>query len=300
MNHLFKPLSTLIVFSLLFLSCDREKESIPSYLHISKFTFTTNPNNLEGLNTAEIISAKVFVNGKEMGNYELPATFPVIAEGICKVEIFPNVKENASSYTQKYYRVYNAYIDTLELKPGRIDTIHPSSTYRSNCTFRWMEDFEDQAISLQVSGGNNTDDTFKCISTSTPGVNQPFTGSNFCGYIEVGNGDSAFLVFERSTAIFSNIPFLGTDVYVEMDIKTNVAFQVGVYEYYSNGTDQNPVVVVNPTGDNWKKIYVNLKTQIGDLPSGTNIRLFFGFYKEEADLLTKKVYIDNLKLVYVL
>lgn len=298
MNHLFKPFTTLFVFSFLLLSCDREKEQIPSYIHISDFEFTTNPNNSEGLATSDIVSAKIFINGAEIGNFELPGTFPVIAQGNCKIEIFPNVKENASSNSQKYYKVYTSYLDTVDLKPGQVDSIKPKCVYRSNTVFKWMEDFEDQAISLAKSGLNNTYDSLVCIPVSTPGVDQPFSGSSFCGYVEAKS--DSFVVFERSTLnAYTDLPVLGSDVYVELDIKSNVSFQIGVYTYLSAGTDQSPVLVVNPTGGEWKKIYVNLKPQIGDLAAGTPVRLFFGFYKDDNDTQDKKVYIDNLKLVYI-
>ena len=297
MNHLFKSFLILFVFSSFFLSCDQEKEAIPSYLHISKFTLSSNPLT-QGLNTSDIISAKVYVNGAEIGTFELPATFPVIASGKAEIIVFPNIKENGSSNSQKYFKPYESFTQTVNLEAGKIDSLKPSITYRSNANFRWMEDFEDQAISIVKSGANNTNDSFYTIPTSTPGVDQPFTGSNYCGFINVTS--DSFVVFERSTlSTFNDIPFLGTDVYVELDIKSEINVQVGVYSYNGADYDQAPVLVINPTGGKWKKIYVNLKPQIGDLTSGTPLRLFFGFYKEDNDKTDYKVYLDNLKLVYL-
>jgi hypothetical protein len=297
MNHLFKLLNTLFVFSILFYSCDNEKEIIPSYLHIDKFSFTSNPVT-QGLNTAEIVSAKVFVNGKEIGNFELPATFPVLFDGKAIVDIFPNVRENGSSNNQKYFKVYTSFSDTLDLSPERIDTIRPKSTYRSNCTFDYIEDFEDGGISLIKSGGNSTNDTLRIISTSTPGVDQPFTGSKFCGFVQV-NSDS-FFVFERSTSsVFNSWPNLGKDIYFEMDIKSNISLQVGLYTDDGLQVRQVPVLVANETQNTWKKIYVNFKTETGDLPLGTKYRVFLGFFKDNSEYSEVKVYLDNLKVVYV-
>jgi hypothetical protein len=297
MNHLFKPFLILFVFSSLFLSCDQEQEAIPSYIHISKFSLSSNPLT-QGLNTADIVSAKVYVNGAEIGTVELPVTFPVIATGNAEVIVFPNIKENASSNSQKYFKPYESFTQTVNLEAGKIDSLKPKIIYRSNANFRWMEDFEDQAISIVKSGANSSNDSFYTIPTSTPGVDQPFTGSNFCGFINVTS--DSFVVFERSTlSTFNDIPFLGTDVYVELDIKSNINVQVGVYSYYGTDYEQAPVLVINSTAGKWKKIYVNLKPQIGDFISGTPIRLFFGFYKEDNDQTDYKVYLDNLKLVYL-
>lgn len=296
MNPLFKSILPLFVVATLFHSCDQEKEPIPSYLHIAKFTVSSN-GTTQGLPTNEVVGAKVFVNGAELGNFELPVTIPVLAKGNCKVEVFPNVKENGISSEQKYYKVYQSFLDTLELREGKIDTIQPHTEYRSACTFDWIEDFEDQAVSLTQSGMDNTPDSIKVIPTNTPGVDQPFSGSNYCGLISLTQ-DSA-LIFERSTLNPFTVPNLGAAVYVELDIKTNIDVQIGIYSDNNVDIIQSPVMVVYNTNDVWKKIYVNLAPETGDLSAGTKIRVFFGTYKDKTVTGEKHIYLDNLKLVYL-
>jgi hypothetical protein len=297
MNYLFKPLTYLFLLSIVFFSCDKEKEAIPSYIRISNFSLSTNPG-VQGLNTQDIVSAKIFVNGTEIGNFELPALVPVLKTGLSYVEIYPNIKENGSSNSQKYFKPYNGYMDTIDLQEGKVIQVNPQVTYRSNTKFRWIEDFEDQGISLQTSGLNNTNDSLVIVPTSTAGVDQPFSGSDYCAYVKCTS--DSFVIFERSnTEIFNNLPFLGTDIYVELDIKTNVSFQVGIYTDDGNTVSQIPVMVINPTEGKWKKIYVNLKSETGGLTAGTSVKLFFGFYKEAGDTVDKEVYLDNLKLVYL-
>jgi hypothetical protein len=295
MNQLFKPL-LLFVLALSFYSCDKEDEQVPAYLHITKFSFTSKVADF-GLGTSDIIGAKVFVNGQEIGNFELPVTIPVLSSGNAIVEIFPNVKENASGSNQKYYKPYMSYIDTLFLEPKIIDTIAPKSTYRSNTNLVWMEDFEDQAISMVKSGYNNTNDSIVAIPTNTFGVDQPFSGSDYTGYVNIVS--DSLVIFERSTVNSFLLPNLGTDVYVEMDIKTNVPVQVGIYADNNITVIQSPVLVVTATNGNWKKIYVNLKSETGDLTAGTKVRIFLGTYKETGDTVDKHIYVDNLKLLYV-
>lgn len=295
MNPLFKTFIFIVFTSWLFVSCDKEQEKIPSYLHISQFTFTSS-SSVQGLGTSEIIGAKVFVNGKEMGNFEIPVTLPVLTEGRAYIEIYPNIKENGSYSKQKYFKPYTGYLDTLQLKAGRIDTVRPVSTYRSNTKFVWMEDFEDQAISMIRSGASNTDDSIICLSTTQTGVDQPFSGSKFCGYINLKQDTAT--IFERSSLFTYELPNLGTDVYVEMDIKTNSYFQVGIYSDDNVNLVQSPVMVVNPTDGAWKKIYVNLVNETGGLSTGTKVRIFFGMYKDQG-VEAQYAMIDNIKLVYV-
>ncbi|MCC6817909.1 MAG: hypothetical protein IT245_03335 [Bacteroidia bacterium] len=296
MSPLFKSFITLCVLAILFTSCDKEQEVTPAYLHLTKFSFSSDPNS-QGLGTSEIIGAKVFVNGAEIGNFELPVTIPVLSSGNSIVEVFPNIKENGVSSNQKYYKPYNSYVDTLMLAPGRIDTIRPSSTYRTNCKFEWIEDFEDQAISLIESGLDNTLDSIVVLPTNTPGVDQPFAGSNYCGFISIPEDTS--VIFERSTLRTFTVPNLGTSVYVELDIKTNLDVQIGIYSDDNIDIIQSPVMVVYNTKGNWKKIYVNLASETGDLSTNTKIRVFIGTYKENGDTEDKYIYLDNLKLVYL-
>lgn len=297
MNRLFKYHLTLFVFSLLFISCDPEQEVVPSYLKIGPFTVSSNPAT-QGLATSEVVSAKVFVNGSEIGNFELPALVPVLAEGNAAVEVYPNIKENAQANSQKYYKPYEAYVTTKTLVKGESTNITPATTYRSSTVFRWTEDFEDQGISLTRSGMNSTTDSLIALPVNTPGVNQPFSGSSYCGYLKLTT--DSFAVFERSTLeVFGDLPFIGSDIYVEMDIKTNVALQIGIYTDDGIDVNQIPVLVVNPTNGEWKKIYTNLKSETGGLTSGTKVRLFFGFYKDNGDTEDKVLYLDNLKLVYL-
>lgn len=296
MNQLFKSFLTLFVVAVSLISCDKEEEAIPSYLHITHFTLSTNPVS-EGLNTSEIVGAKVFVNGSEIGNFEIPVTIPVIASGKCIVEVYPNIKENGVGSNQKYYKVYNSFLDTVDLEPKQIDTIRPKTTYRSNVKFVWMEDFEDQAVSMVETGLDNTQDSMVVIPTSNVGVDQPFTGSDYCAYVSIPEDTS--VIFERSTLDYFTLPNLGSDVYVELDIKSNMQVQVGVYTKDNTQIIQSPVMVVNSTDGNWRKIYVNLKPEIGDIGSGTKVRVFFATYKEAGDTKDYYFYLDNLKLLHL-
>lgn len=296
MNPLFKSILPIFVFSWLFYSCDKEQEQIPSYLHISKFSFTSDPTT-QGLGTYEIVGAKVFVNGKEIGNFEIPCTVPVLAEGTSYIEVYPNIKQNGSYSNQKYFKPYTGFIDTIKLKKGQIDTIQPVTKYRSNVKFLWIEDFEDQAISMIKSGYNNSDDSIVPLPTNTSGVDQPFSGSNYCGYINLVKDTQ--IIFERSSLFAYSIPNLGTDVYLELDVKSNQALQIGVYTDNNINVIQSPVMVVNSTDNAWKKVYVNLVSETGDLASGSKIRVFFGLYKSIDSNVDQYLMIDNIKLLYV-
>lgn len=293
MKYLLKLL--LFFTGLLFLNCNKEIEPIPAYLHVGKFNLTTN-SSIQGLNTFEITSAKLFINGKEIGNFMLPANVPIIHSGEATVEIYPNIKENGIVNNQKYYTPYEAYIVKKTLIAGSIDSVFPITTYRENTNFAWMEDFEDQSISLQSFGQNSSKDSLKIIPTSNPGVNIPYSGSNYCGLIKMEKDSMA--IFEVSTIQSYLLPNLGTNVYLELDVKSNTSFQIGIYTDDGFSVNQTPILVVLPTNDNWKKVYVNLKIETGSLPANTRTRIFFGAFKNSTTFIPE-IYFDNLKLVYL-
>jgi hypothetical protein len=277
-------------------SCKIEKDLKPAYLFIAPFTFTSNPNS-QGLNTYEITSAKIFVNGNELGNFQIPNTIPVLHEGNAVIEIFPNVKENATANNQKYYLPYLYYTANKNLSPLKTDSIFPSSVYRNSTNFAWIEDFDDQTLSISPSGLNNSKDSLQIIPMNTLGVDAPFSGSSHCGLIEMKSDTTA--LFEISSLSIFSLPNKGADVYLELDIKSNIQMQIGIYSDDGFQVIQTPVLVVNPTGDNWKKIYVNLKSETGNLPNNTKTKIFLGIFKNNTFQGIPQIYLDNIKLIYL-
>ncbi len=85
-----------------------------------------------------------------------------------------------------------------------------------------------------------------------------------------------------------------SDFYVELDYKTEVAFQVGVSMDTGNEIIKAPVVTVNPNTE-WNKIYINLITELGGTVPNT-YKLFIRALNTSTS--NKEILIDNLKLVY--
>ncbi len=292
-----KWLKYYVIFTIILLfSCDREKEIVPAYVHIKSFTLNTTLVT-QGNNSSNIIGASVFANGNPLGIYELPVTIPVLEKGTVEISLQPIIKENGSAQNNFYYRPYSEYSTTLQLEDLKIDTIAPITTYRNNLTMAWIEDFEDQASSLEKTQVSNTNDSLLIIPTNTAGVDAPFGNSNYTGYISLAPSNSE-TYFELSSLSDYLVPKYGADVYLEMDIKSNANLQVGIYA--DNGVSIIPSDVLLIYGNNtWKKMYINLKSETSDLSSNTKIKPYFFIHKSAEDsLFQPKIYIDNLKLLY--
>ncbi len=299
MKNLYNLSFLSFVLFILTTGCDKEKEEIPAYLHIAKFTLSTN-NLTEGLNTQDISDAKIFVNSKEIGSFELPVTIPVLSKGNVTVSIFPNIKENGSSSKRVNYKPFKIFEQNITLEALKVDTIKPTTSYRANCNFLWIEDFDDNANSLQrLANRNNTSDSLVIIPTSTLGVEQPFSGSNFCGFINIA-ASSNDVFFDRNTLNQFTVPNLGADVFLEIDVKSNTYLQVGFISDDGTTVEEHNVLEIFETDGKWKKIYVNLKPETSELKVNTKISIFFSVYKPASDItLSPKVYLDNLKLLYL-
>lgn len=294
----YSTLSTLVVTVsvLFFQACSDPKAAIPSYLHISTFEFTTDLST-EGSASHDIPDVHVYINGKLMGIYELPLTLPVLEEGPCNIVLFPGIKENGSRSTRRIMRLYETYETIRVLKPGEIDSIFPTTQYRNNVEFAWIEDYENGVFTTLASNKNTTLDSITVIDSSH--VNAFKDGiSRYSGKFKIP-AQNDMVYFEHASAESFILPRQGRDVYLEVDYKTNVPLQIGIWAQQIQFDEQIPFIVLNPT-ERWNKIYINLTIETSALDPNTPVRIFYGVFKQQGDTKTSpEVYLDNIKLAYL-
>lgn len=284
---------------LLFLgSCDKEVESIPSYLYISNFTFSTN-YSLHGYPSAQIEDVTVIVNNREYGTFTLPVLVPIDAEGDADVILIPGIRVNGTLENRQTYDMYVPYETEVNLTRKEVDSIQPATTYKTNVKLVWIEDFEDQALNLVRSVNDFSNDTIEIIDSSAVNSFRPAgLNSMYTGYIDMGTTDSVE-IFEYVTINSWNVPNGDNDVFLEVDYKTNKQVQFGIYADKNTVEEQIGVYVVNPT-EEWKKIYINLKTETGFLDNSDRIKIFIGVFNKLGDPVdAPKIYLDNLKVVHL-
>ncbi|MDB4347041.1 hypothetical protein OAB01_00120 [Bacteroidia bacterium] len=285
----------LCIISITVLSCKKKEVEIPSYIHIEPFTFTA--TDAQGGKTANITNGQVFIGNTFVGDYEFPITIPVNVAGDTVVSIFPSVKENGISNGRKVYKLYEPHKEQVSLKRGLVDSVKPSSTYKQNVNFVWIEDFDDNAISMEKGLTNSLFDSLETYPfTATDafkGSGKGFSGGVYFPVNSVG------FIWEAITVQEFLVPKKGKDVYVELDLKSDIAINIGVIYNLNNVLTQRDVVTFFPTGDVYKKLYINLETEVSPLPDDLKVRLFFGGFNFTDSASTPKVFIDNLKLAYL-
>ncbi len=287
-----KLLRVLLLPTLLWSGCDivNPDEEMPAYIHIEPFEFSASIST-QGSASAKITEAWVTVGGEFLGVYSLPATLPVLAEGVTEVKVEPGIKDNGVSATPEIYPFYESYITSVDLKPTVTDSIAPSTTYKSDARFAFIEGFETtNNIFADDIDGNPQTEVISAFSDA-------FEGEGV-GRIVLTPENPVLQVATNFDEKFSGLQERGIFVYLEMNYKSDTEVAWGVVAY-PEGLFTPPDIIYDPifvARDEWNKIYFNLS------------RLFFESQAEEfqitflaqadAGLGETVILLDNVKLVH--
>jgi hypothetical protein len=164
----------------------------------------------------------------------------------------------------------------------------------------WIEDFEDNALSLQKSGSNSSEDTISITSKPEDVYAYDGTKNKYSGFVELPLGAN---IFENGSIEFFTLPRSGQEIYLEMNFKSNVEFTVGVYPITGSVVSGVPIVNLYSTADKsgelqWKKVYISLKEDVNNSEYiGAPFRIFINA-RTNASEIKPQIFIDNIKLVH--
>ncbi len=282
----------LLFLGLHLASCNKfeGEQTIPAYIQIDSISLITDYFT-QGSNSKQITDAWIYVNDQLVGAFEMPAKFPVLAQGKQKLEIRPGIKLNGIAATRVPYPFYKPIIiQDFNFIPDSVQKVRPSTSYYSTAVFAWIEDFEDVSISLE---GTSQSDT--AIYKTQPANNPEAWLSQYSSYSGIVSLDSKNKVFKIATFNAFTLPGSGTPVLLELDYKCDRAFGVGMFATISGQVLDIPLVVVNSSAT-WNKIYVNLGPNISAYPSASNFKIYFE--SSVGDDEQSQYYLDNIKLIY--
>jgi hypothetical protein len=211
----------------------------------------------------------------------LPATFPVLKEGSNVIQIKPGIMVNGIVGTRAYYPFYQPCEINSNLVKGQTDTIYPSVSYYAG-KIQWIEDFETGGVTLARFGSSDT--VIQKVATS--GI--VFEG-NYSGAIYLDNVKDYFLAVSN---VDYNFPKGNSPVFLEMNYKTNINLQIGVY---ANNTKVE-IISLHPI-DYWNKIYINLTPTINEYSNVSSFKVYFEVAKG-TDIAASETFLDNIKLLY--
>ena len=275
-----KLYSLVLILGIIFNSCSKEsyESQVPAYISIDQITLTTNLV-AEGSASSNITDAWVYINDDLVGVYELPATFPVIKEGLVNLKVYAGIKDNGIAASRARYLLYAPYSEQINLVKGETVKIIPQVSYDVGAKFTWLEDFENASLSFLYSTINKTTTDVK------EGI--------YSGRVYL---TTTMDFFEATSVGFTNLPNSGTPIYLELDFKTNEPLLIGVYL----DTDQYSMMTLNVTST-WKKIYINLTDIINSKPNAAEVKVFFGVKETTTSPFVStnpEILLDNIKLVH--
>ena len=263
-----------------------EPEQIPAYIRIDNINISTTTAE-QGSNSHNILDAWIFVDNQLIGAFELPKSAPVLAEGERLVEVFAGISENGIRQLPEVYPFYNRYRSTHELRAGETLTLSPTLTYDTRTKFALSSgDFENgNAFSEDFDGNLLTD-----IEISTEDVFQ----GNYSGRI-VLTGDNPYIEVGTSNPFLLPDP-IASPIYVELNYKNNIPFEIGIVGYKNNVFFNSAYIVgILPT-DTWKKMYINLGDEVGFMGAETYRISLRALKLPEVE--TGKIFLDNIKLLH--
>lgn len=291
MNALVKILYLFIILAVLLLnlSCDfiNPPEKIPTYIAVDTIYLQTDPV-YQGSSKHAISDCWLYVNNKLIGIFEVPFKVPVLESGLQSIQIEPGIKVSGSdSYRQIYPMMYGYYFDTV-LTEGGVMTVNPVFTYRP-ATFALIEDFEDIGIAFEISQQSDTNIMILQNQNSLEGKSMYFALDNQRKNFEC-----------RTTSLY-DLPKTGK-VFLEVSFKSTDNFEFGIFSLEYTGQQamevRKRVYVFNPT-TTWKRVYIDMNYFIINA-NGSQFRLYFTCSRpENAQNPKTEVYIDNIKLLYL-
>lgn len=266
-------------------------QTVPAYLKIDTVLLNTYYPE-EGTNSHNITDVWIYVNDNIVGSFELPAMFPVLADGVKKLDIRPGILVNGITSTRAPYPFYKPVtIEDFEFFPDSVMTIaEPQSEYYSDLVFAWMEDFESPSNSLDETSSSDT------VIERTEPKNSPeaflSSDSKYSGAI--------YLTEERpvySAATYNSYPMptQGSPAIMELNYKTNNYLNTGLLIRDPGGYTKVPLLVILHSSE-WNKIYINLGPNLSLHPQATEFRVYFEAGLDN-DRTASTIYLDNLKII---
>ena len=259
------------------ISCKKEGvNEIPSYMTIENITLDQN-------STHNITDAWVYIDDNLQGVYELPANFPLLAQGKHKLRVKAGIKDNGIGGSRIPYPFYSSYIvEEQEFNREMTISIAPIVGYLESAVL------DDKAEDFDGSGLNlDTDSiTFSIESTN------PLEGN-----YGVLNITDSIISTEVTTKEFTNLPQQGSPVYLEIDYNCNTQFLIGVYvNFPQSSVLQKELLIINPK-ENWNKIYVNLTSTVSEAVGAESFKVFLRMQRDFTRD-TNTINFDNLRVIY--
>lgn len=260
------------------------EEKTPTYVHIDSFRFLPQNYSLYGTSSHKITSVWAYFNNQLIGSFDLPATFPVIVDKPGQLLVYPGIDFNGLKDLQSTYPFYTFDSLALTAQPGQIINMDAKTGYTADAKMLWKEDFE-----LGNSFSRFNGDTSLVKTTDAANV---FEGSG-AGYIVINNKSGYSENIASNSPAFK--PVVGQNIFLELNYKCSIPFQVGVETDFTSGQIYEEYVAGINAKSTWNKIYINLNDFV-NAHQGVNYRIIIRAGLDNGES-SGWVLVDNLKVI---
>ena len=235
-------------------------EQVPAYVRIESFAYI--PGVAGGPDTYDIASAFVFADNQLLGVFDLPAKVPVLREGPVKLKVEPAIYADGQRGTRVVYPFYTSYSSTSVLTAGtalRLDPATSFTTSATSSTISVQTPFDVADDFTTVTG----DRAFTLLSSASYQQEAAVVDTFRTGVGRVQGVEGKTDVFFLESRWKGTLPQKGAAVYLELDYRSTMPFQVGVQYGLPNFpfTGEAADLTVFPKRE-WTKLYVNLTDEV--------------------------------------
>lgn len=279
---------SLFMLSMAFISCKNEV-AIPAYIKMD--TIWVGGKYFDnGSLRHNITDYWVYVNDKLAGVFPTHCEFPVTETGNCKITVMPGIKENGLGDRRVIYPFYNSYDTSITISPESKYQINALVSYRTGTKMEYHEDFENVIYRLKKTTLDNSDSLY---STSNP--DDVYEGK-YSGKCVLQQNQQ----MEYATTDSYILPGNGSEIYIEVTLKSEVNVEFGFYQDAGGTVERYPVLLAYKTHD-WKKIYIRITEEVTKkIIDHAGILSHFKPYIMAANTEAgnKTIWVDNIKLLH--
>lgn len=259
---------------------------VPHRIHVPRIDVVLEAG--EGSESARVEEVWVYTPTDVLGAFPLPADIPVLAgeEGSpVELTFSAGIRANGIAATRKPYPPYEVIRQVVDLTPGGSDTLAFEVGYADGFEVLFVEDFE-------------TANRFAESSTSTSEVIRTTAADQVFEGMGSGRAElhaSAAVVWAQTNE--QQYPLNPTgSCWLEFDYACTQNFAIGLNPQNLIQDNPTPILVLNDSDGEWKKIYLDLGPVVRSETSAAWFEVTLeAVWDGSAD--TTYFAVDNLKIV---
>ena len=272
-------------FLMVILSSCKKYQAADATFFVKAKSIAIDTQAFQGSQSHNITDFWLYVNDNFQGAYPIGNLMPIVTKNEkVNIKLFAGIKKDGINGTRIPWIFYKTLeFDTL-IQDGLTIERPVTFVYNPSVKFAWVEDFNTGiGITLKESAISDTASDFVMCPKE-----EAFEGNSYQLTLRPDG-----VVAQIESAKTYTMPPNTANVYLELDYKGNEQFDVG---FIASNTELKPILTVNPKAE-WNKIYISLAFAVNSDPVSSSYTIYFRML--HAQTTNGKIYLDNIKLVYI-